>query len=89
MRLHPTRLCLLAVPALALAPCGAWSADTARAPLRAGEAVFEGTFEAVGHYSKPGDTRQYDAQLRFFSDGRGAARADWAIWSEGDTSRVK
>ena len=88
MRLHPTWLCLLAVATLPLAPSGGGSADTAPAPLRAGEAVFEGTFEAVGHYAKPGDTREYDACIRFFSDGRGAARADWAIWSEGDTSRV-
>jgi hypothetical protein len=82
----PAALVLLAT--WSEAPAATSTSPAKRAAYPAGEVLFEGRFDAVAHYARPGETRRYELLVRSFSDGRGAVRSDWTIWSEGDTSRV-
>ncbi|MGH8003571.1 MAG: hypothetical protein ACRECJ_02455 [Limisphaerales bacterium] len=50
------------------------------------EIRYEGLLDYEAHYKKPGEIRRFHSRQVFAFDGRGNARLDWTIWSEGDTA---
>ncbi len=64
------------------------SADTqvpqkgAPVPLQVG---YLGTVDVEGHFKRPGETRRYRSEQRFYTDGKGRARLDWSMGVETDT----
>ena len=49
---------------------------------------YQGTLWLKADYRRPGETRSYGSEQRFYGESGGRARLDWTTWSEGDTARV-
>lgn len=77
-----SRATILLVAGLALV------ATALEAAARVREVRYQGTLELEAHFGKPGDTRIYQSEQYYQSDGRGRVRLDWISWAEGDTVRL-
>ena len=61
---------------------------TAAAPARGPISIrYEGKVDLEAHFARPGDTRPFQSEQRFATDGKGRVRLDWTTWTEGDTTR--
>jgi hypothetical protein len=83
-------LCALAAVAAPAAPARAdFAADSVALPPRTPLALrYAGTIDYEGHYRRPGETRRFESEQRYYTDGLGRARLDWATWAKGDTARA-
>jgi hypothetical protein len=62
--------------------------SAARAGSKPLQIRYEGTLDLEAHFHRPGETRPYHSEARWYWDGKGGCRLDWMLWEEGDTSRV-
>jgi hypothetical protein len=72
---------------IAAAPAAPADARTpkkiAPAPL---QIRYQGTVDLEAHFRRPGETRAFRSEQRFYTDGRGRARLDWSTTAETDTA---
>ena len=47
---------------------------------------YQGTVELEAHFRRPGETRPFRSEQRFYTDGRGRVRLDWSSGTESDTT---
>src|SRR5437660_5706715 len=73
------------IPIAALALLAPGPAGAGSRPL---QIRYEGTLDLEAHFRKPGETRPYRSEERWYWNGKDRCRVDWTLWEEGDTARV-
>jgi hypothetical protein len=74
---------------MSIVALGATPADVRAAkkgPPVALQAGYRGTVKVEAHFRRPGETRAYQSEQRFYTDGKGRARLDWSTGEEADTA---
>ena len=61
---------------------------SARADSHPLQIRYEGTLDLEAHFHKPGETKPYHSEQRWYWDGKDRCRVDWTLWQEGDSTRV-